>query len=851
MSPPPRDDWKHATAPRPGRPGAPAKPRRRSRLVVAVIPLLAAVGIAVALFFLLRPEPKPLFLSLYVAEYDAWPVNSWAKQDGEALKQHFQNGRVASQSQEGDALLRELEPLGDHAAKERGQAVVVHICALAVADGTGVSILPAKAVPGSPATWLTLSRVLEEVGKIGGRRFLILDLRPVADPRLGQDGNTLAKALHDQLAAAEADARLPYIVFAQCAPAEYPFVSPELQRGVLAEFLERGLSGYADGWNEGKTQDKQVSAQELIAYTRKRMAHWLVHHQAPANLPVAYGKNEDFVLTTVPQGDLPGEPTMEPAETSEQVKKAWARIDGWRAAGAHRKTPRTFRQLEATVARADRLASGGADVTVVETDLGNRVARLEEQRKSLDLSPYPIATVGRARRIGIAKESEVAVALQSLIKELRQPGAKSEELKGKLAPFWEKPPEPAPFDATVSTLLQAVVDGNDLGPEQLKGYLEALQGLKAAHLEVSILALFTDPNIMYRKVWPAGAPRAAVRAAIAAERAGAADGRTLKRIERPLTEADGDYRKALLMLFEADRAKWNEAVIVMTGLPARYEVISRFADALERAMLEWEESISLLLDFGDFAPDHPLTRQATDQAWTDLVTKTRRLRDAIDGAGVDDLDRQADEVRAQRQKTMSLLREVPAAVSPTELRKRLRTSVWTVEERQRLAAQASALAIDLAQRSLREDVPVATGDARSPSAAEPRSAEAAARRLRRAGDLLALAGEPLPEPNGWRAALAEKLVARYRKETDPAARERFAWLIHPDDLPATPETPAGPRNDPAADARRNAELAMAGWLADKRYRPLADELNKQPAEAAKALARDLYEAARRLNAWRP
>jgi hypothetical protein len=851
MSRSPRDDWKHATAPRPGQPGSPAKPRRRSRLVFAVVPLLVAAGIAAGLFFFLRSEPKPIFLSLYVAEYDAWPVNAWAQQDGEALKQHFENGRVASQSQEGDAFLRELEPLRELATKDR-QAVVIHICALAVPDGAGVSILPAKALPGSPTSWLPLASVLEAVGKIAGQRLLILDLRPVADVRLGQDGNSLAKALHNQLAAAEADSNLPFAVLAQSAPADYPYVSPELKRGALAEFLHRGLAGRADGWNVGNTIDKQVSAQELIAYAREWMAHWLNRHGAPAYLPVAYGKKDDFVLVTVPQGDPPDEPPMEPADTSVEIRKGWTALDGWRAAGAHRLTPRTYRQLEAAVMRADRLATGGRDVGVVDTDLVDRQKRLEQQRSALTLKWHDVASVGRARKKGIAKEAEVAAALQQLIKDLRQPAAKPEELKGKLGPFWEKPPEAAPFDAIVSTLLQAIVDGNDLSPEQLKGYLDALQGLKPAHLEVSVLAFFTDPNIMYRKFWPPGMPRTTLRAAIAAERAGAADGRTLKRIEQPLTEADAAFRKALLMLFEEIRSKWNEAAGEMNKLPARYEVISRLADAIERAQVEWEEAITLLLGFGDFSPEDPLIRQAVDQAWTDLVTKARRLRDSLNGAAsMDELDRQTDELRAQHQKAYSLLREIPDRASPTELRGRLRASVWTAEERRGRASQATAAAAHLAAGTLRENVTVATGGVRTPAPDDPRSADAAARRLRRAGDLLALAGEPLPEANGWRAALAEKLVARYRKEADPAVRERFAWLIHPDDLPATPVTPDGPRNDPAADARRNAEVAMAQWLADKRLRPLADGLSGHGGEGAQTLARDLYEAARRLNAWRP
>src|SRR5256885_1789546 len=317
MSSSPREDWKHAAAPRPGRPGAAPKPRRRSRLILAAIPLLAAVGIAAGLFFFLRPEPKPQFLSLCVAEYDAWPVNAWAQQDGEALKQHFPDGKLAFQSQEGDGLIRELEPLAERAQKERNRGTVIHVCGLAVAGAGGVSILPAKAVPGSPATWLPLARVLESVGKIGGYRLLILDLRPVADPRLGQDGNELGKALHDQLTAADRDGRLPFIVFAQCAPADYPFVSPELRRGVMAEFLDRGLAGHADGWNDAKTQDKQVSAQELMSYTRGHMAQWLQKHQAPAVLPVGYGSKDDFVLVTVPQSGPPAEREFEPPALSQ------------------------------------------------------------------------------------------------------------------------------------------------------------------------------------------------------------------------------------------------------------------------------------------------------------------------------------------------------------------------------------------------------------------------------------------------------------------------------------------------------------------------------------------------------
>jgi hypothetical protein len=95
------------------------------------------------------------------------------------------------------------------------------------------------------------------------------------------------------------------------------------------------------------------------------------------------------------------------------------------------------------------------------------------------------------------------------------------------------------------------------------------------------------------------------------------------------------------------------------------------------------------------------------------------------------------------------------------------------------------------------------------------------------------------------------LLERYRKTAKPAERARFAWLIHPHDLPATPELPGSPHNDPAADARREAERTFAGWLAEKRFRSLSTALSAQQSESAKALAHDLNEAARRLDAWQP
>jgi hypothetical protein len=593
---------------------------------------------------------------------------------------------------------------------------------------------------------------------------------------------------------------------------------------------------------------------ELMAYTRGRMAHWLSKHQVPPVLPVVYGKAEDFVLLT-PKGGLAADPQPETLAPSAKVNETWETLNKWRLDGTAHKTPRTLQQLELAVTRADRLCSGGGDVGVAETALASRVSSLEAQRAALKLQPYPVASAGRAHRLGIAKESEIGTAMLPFLDLLKPSALKPEEIKGKLQPLFDKPPESSPYDAIVWAVLDAVVTGNDLTPEQLKIYVSALRGLKPppTHLEISLLAFFADPDLKYRKLWPLGTPRAALRAAIAAEGAAAVEGRALKRIEGALAVADNDFRQALLALFKADQAAWTQAVETLKALPARYEAITQLGSAQEKAIFEWEETVALLPAVGDFAPAEAVARQATDIAWTDLIEKTYRLRQAIEGpADVSSLGRLADDVNYQREKKLvPLLRDVPDGAGPVEIRSRLRLPVWNPADREKWTGRANAAALELAGQALGEAVPATTADLRARPLEAPLAADAAERRTRRAADLLGLAGAAPPLGGGLRSALADGLVARYRKETDPVARERFAWLIHPDDLPATPDTPDGPRNEPTADARRNGEQALARWMVDKRLRPLADELSGQSAETVKALVRDLNEAVRKLNAWRP
>ena len=229
---------------------------------------------------------------------------------------------------------------------------------------------------------------------------------------------------------------------------------------------------------------------------------------------------------------------------------------------------------------------------------------------------------------------------------------------------------------------------------------------------------------------------------------------------------------------------------------------------------------------------------------------TKLLRDSMDKVTIDSvaIERHADETHTLRQKTLALLRETRGDATPWELRAQLNLPIWTATERHVLTARANAAAIELATRFVSEPVAATPVDVRSRSVADPWAATERLR-LRRATNLLSLIGEPMPDANGWRAALSNRLLDRFQKEKSPEARARFDWLIHPDDLPATPKSPDQPANDSRVDARRDSERATALWLAEKRMRPLANELSGQPSESAKGVARDLNEATRILSAW--
>src|SRR5207248_5607630 len=98
------------------------------------------------------------------------------------------------QAQEKPAVLRELSRVADDA---RGVPLVVYLSALGVPAGGKVYLVPGGGRPDDPGTWLALDELLSPLRRAAAPRLLVLDVRPVTDPRIllaGEDVNEVLDA---------------------------------------------------------------------------------------------------------------------------------------------------------------------------------------------------------------------------------------------------------------------------------------------------------------------------------------------------------------------------------------------------------------------------------------------------------------------------------------------------------------------------------------------------------------------------------------------------------------------------------------------------------------------------------
>jgi hypothetical protein len=614
------------------------------------------------------------------------------------------------------------------------------------------------------------------------------------------------------------------------------------------------LHGYADGWTDDKpdkkgTTDARVSAKELAAFVIAKVARWAEVNQLPPQVPKLYGKGQDIVLLTPPT-QRP-EPEIPGAGDYAWLAAAWKERDGWESDGVSRFAPRTFRQLECILLRAERRWLAGDTPDKIQAELNPEVKALRDQRQRFNSTTLPAWSIGEARRRGLANESEVASALRPFLERVRSTlPFKPEELAMITKPIQDKPPEAAPFDTIAAVLLNALLEIEDPTNEQLAAFDDFRRGLRPAprHTEFASLRflLELDPQQISRwnKDQPGGR-RLVLRVAEAAESAAALDPRALPWLSEALMNADDIRRTGLAQMAVGEQTARREGRQKLEDSLKRYNQIRDAAGAIERGLRQLDAAMAQLPGIADGLAARPPDVN-DEKLWAGTVAAVVRLRELLALPAqpripaTAEIEQYANDLRVR----LGRLQEpygtsaadgllARSDLTGNDLRVRLRSPNWLSADRARLIAAADKLARPKVEQLVSQlsghDLPA------RPAGTAPTD-PSAAWRARLSTDLLRLtalidmgpldaemgrAGGPT---GGWsvygarlRTTWGATLPDRYRA----AANESQAIagpVLHPFDFGALPiQGDTFPR-EPAAVLSATRTTAFYRWLGENHYR---------------------------------
>jgi hypothetical protein len=876
----PKDMWRAGDGPSVsgGASSAQRKSSRGKRRFLNALLFAALVGVVVGFIAWIWPSKKAVFLSIPVTEYSDrnWPVNAWAQRDAEAIAKLIPEGKVAFQSQERHLILRELNQLADRSRDEdKGRPVIIHFSANGLVRDGVVYALPGDARSGEPGTWLRLEDLFEPIRRVEGKCLVILDLRPVVSARLCGLSNDLPETLRSNLERSN----LPFTVVCPNAPSAFPYASRDLRRGFFGWFLDRGLGGTADGWNAERDLDKRVSAHEWLDFAGNHTERLTGRLGLPDQPPARFGAGADFEILPVPQKGPTPAPQIEMADEYPQwLLLGWQERDRWRADGSYLRLQRTYRHLEAALQRAESLWLGGFDAGKAQTELENERDELKAIKKKYPAPIPPTRSLAQSEKAGIKKEKETREILQKVLKIIKNsPEPKKEdqgELEKELAKFNEKPPDP---DAAAAILFAAALDRPEPSIEQLRMLTRVLDAVPNApkYAEWLMMRFVTELDARLLKLWePATIPRV-LRAAQAAERAAAVDGRCLPWLLKDLVEADKLRRLAMDKLArgleETDRTQARAELDACTN---RYGEIAAAGKALENALTLMDEMRLFLIVWVDFEAPDPRIEGELNKLWSVIVAETRQLQALLQPPATPALparevlsNRTNDLINARTQ--VIKLIDPPASASAFDLQRWLVWPLWTSERRSDLCERLRQVSFTTLEKALRSPPEKPSALAKTATSVSPIDPTVITR-ARRALDVLMLAGEPEldklerqlsalrpPYDAGKVQELAQaiesrwrdKLAERYRQGNNLADQAHVGWAIHPFDLPAIPRSNETFKRDAAADFFQKAQKEFVDRLARERDQADANVYAKVESKAAKDLAIGLNQLASDQQRW--
>jgi hypothetical protein len=372
-----------------------------------------------------------------------------------------------------------------------------------VAQDGNILVVPPDAQPGESANWLPLTNVLDRLRQCPSpRKLLILDvMRPLADARLGILADDMASRVLEVLRQQKLDGG-DLFVFCACSPGQVSLVADDMGQSVFAHYLREGLNGAADGYDADRNRNGWVTVRKLEAFVRARVERWAVLRQT-RQTPVLLGPDKDFNLTRYDK--LPAMAERNPPQDYPFLEE-WKHLDKWWDEGVYRLAPRHYRQLQATLLRAEQRWRGERDLNRVRGWLSPEIKKLDDLKKEAQQLNKP-----RQRPAADPHADTVKLLRDTLAKWDAPVEPKSDvidkamaELRPKLKDLGHE------YDLTV---LEAIAD--DLKPtsKKIRFLRDLIQGLpenpfnrRAAMLLEKLNRLEVDPD-----KWPAQAVHHALK----------------------------------------------------------------------------------------------------------------------------------------------------------------------------------------------------------------------------------------------------------------------------------------------------------------------------------------------------
>jgi hypothetical protein len=492
--------------------------------------LLAALG---GILHFLRPLPDTYFVPLVLTEHASprFPALQLPQSDQDAFMAaglFRRTSETAAQARTKPAILQELDALAQAPTSE---SLVLYVSALAcVNPADRILLIPRDAEPDEVQSLLPLGEVLSRLATCPAReKLLVLDLHPHVDARQGLTRDDVYARVQTELEASPDSQRL---VLCAASAGQSTWNNVEQGRTAFGYYFEQALRGYADGYGPNGNRDGRVTAREVAAFVRARVARWTERNRSAKQTPVLFCGHEQAAAADggldIPLVALSHGVPREPAELAPQraypawLADAWELHDQWLATQVHRTAPTLVRQLGQALVRSEQFWEQGHSPEALKQSLGSEVERLTERwfRLQRDLAEPEPHSLGQVRVAGVSLAHATVAAAKELFQrwENQIRGQKPDEVvqtQAKLATeFLERHKQVPPREVALA-LFDQLAERPTIEPEAVRfldGVFTALrpQPLPLEAVLVRQLAeLSRQPEVAS---WPAAIVRRAVEA---------------------------------------------------------------------------------------------------------------------------------------------------------------------------------------------------------------------------------------------------------------------------------------------------------------------------------------------------